>query len=253
DNTAATKDQITAATAQLTAAVTVYQAAAVVPIDPTNLVGQWTFDEIATATVAATVKDYSGNTHDGTIKKGNDYWGALPPPGAAGSGGVPTLAADRYGNANRALHFDHGANVEIPYATALNPAAMTLSAWAKPDVNSPIVNNQYFISMNRWNGWKLNFQDTPRAFFTATYDDPAVPVTAQCCLDRDQNVGTAPQGEWHHYVVTFGPGHEVFYIDGVLVYDWTNIPAQAKITQLANPVNLVFGQDLPSTGYSTNS
>jgi hypothetical protein len=253
DNTASTKDQITAATAQLAAAVTAYQAAAIVPIDPTNLVGQWTFNEITAAAVGATVKDYSGNSHDGTIKKGNDYWGAIPPPGAAGSGGVPALAADRYGDAGKALHFDHGANVEIPYTTALNPPAMTLSLWAKPDVNSPIVNNQYFIAMNRWNGYKFNFQDTPRAFFTATYDDPSVPVTNHCCLDRDQNVGTAPQGAWHHYVVTFGPGHEIFYIDGVLVYDWTNIPTQAKISQLQSPVNLVFGQDLPSTGYSTNS
>ena len=251
---AATQAQVTAAAATLDAAVVTFNGQLVTAIDPTNLAGQWTFDEITSAVANAVVKDYSGNSRNGAIKKGHDYWGAMPPPGLAGSGGVPTLVADRYGIAGKALHFDKGANVEIPYSTGLNPGIISLSAWAKPDVNSPIVNNQYFISMNRWNGYKLNFQDTPRAFFTATYDNPAAvpPVVKACCFDRDQNVGTAPQGAWHHYVVTFGNGHEIFYIDGVLVNDWNNTPG--TISLLTSPgVALVFGQDLPTSGYSLNS
>jgi hypothetical protein len=58
------------------------------------------------------------------------------------------------------------------------------------------------------------------------------------------------QGKWWHIVVTFGGGHMVFYLDGVMVKDWDNTPGTA-ISQSAAPVNLVFGQDLPSTGYST--
>ena len=232
-----TQTQVTAAIANLAAATSTYATNLVTAIDPTNLVGQWTFDVIAAATVGTIVKDYSGNGHDGAIKVGFSFWGA----------GTPTLDADRYGNDARALHFNKGGNVEIPYPTSLNPPIMSLSLWAKPDVNNPIVNNQYFISMNRWNGYKFNFQDTPRAFFTATYDDPtALPaVTKKCCYDRDQNVGSAPQGAWHHYVVTFGGGHEIFYIDGILVNDWSNTPG--TISLLASPVNLVFGQALPTS------
>ena len=165
NSTTATQLQVNAAVATLAAAVTTFAGQLVTAIDAANLSGQWTFDEIGTIAVNAVVKDYSGNSHDGAIKVGHAFWGA----------GTPTLAADRYGDAGKALHFDQGGNVEIPYAAALNPPVMSLSVWAKPDVNNPIVNNQYFISMNRWNGYKWNFQDTPRAFFTATYNDAIRP------------------------------------------------------------------------------
>ncbi len=236
----ATQAQINAAQASLAAATTTFNGQLVTAIDPTNLSGQWTFDEIASATAGATVKDYSGNSHDGLIKVGHAFFGA----------GTPTLVADRYGLSGKALHFDQGANVEIPYSAGLNPPSMSISVWAKPDVNNPIHNDSYFISMNRWNGWKFNFQSTPRAFFTVTYDNAAAnpPVTKVCCYDRDQNVGIAPQGQWHHYVMTFGGGHEIFYIDGILVNDWNNTPG--TISSLTAPVNLVFGQDLPTNGYS---
>jgi hypothetical protein len=245
DDATATQEEVTSATVALAAALTTYSTLIVVPIDPANLVAQWTFDEIGTAAVGANVKDYSGNAHNGSMKTGHEFWG----------GGVPTLAADRYGVAGKAVHFNEGGNVEVPYATGLNPPVISISLWAKPDVNSPIINNQYFLSMNRWNGWKFNFQDFPRAFFTATYDNAAAnpPVTNVCCYDRDQNAGSAPQGEWHHYVLTFGGGHEVFYIDGTLIYDWGAVPAEGvpgTISLLANPVNLVIGQDLPTSGYS---
>ena len=238
---ASTQVQVTAAAATLAAAVTTFTGQLVIPIDPTNLAGQWTFDEITSATVGAVVKDYSGNLRNGTIKAGHAFWGA----------GTPTLVADRYGIAGKALQFNLGGNVEIPYSTGLNPPIMSLSVWAKPDVSSPAINNQYFIAMNRWNGWKFNFQDTPRAFFTATYDNAAAvpPVTKVCCYDRDQNVGTSIQGSWHHYVVTFGNGNETFYIDGVLVFNWTNTPG--TISLLTTPVNLVFGADLPTSVYVT--
>ncbi|MDZ4716000.1 MAG: LamG domain-containing protein [Cytophagales bacterium] len=236
DNAATTQIQVTAGAATLADAVVVFNGKLVTPIDPTNLAGHWTFDEIPTASVGAVVKDYSGNSRNGAIKIGHAFWGA----------GTPTLAPDRYGIAGKALYFNLGANVEIPYSTGLNPPNMSISVWAKPDVNSPILNNQYFISMNRWNGWKFNFQDTPRAFFTTRWDNAG--LTNQCCYDRDQNVGTAPQGEWHNYVVTFGGGNTTFYIDGVLVFQFTNTPG--TITTLLAPVALVLGQDLPTGAYS---
>jgi hypothetical protein len=236
DDATAIQATVTNATVALAAALSAYEAQKVVPIDPTNLVGQWTFDQIASAAVDAVVKDYSGNSRDGVIKSGHAFWG----------GGTPTLSADRYGDANKALHFDQGGNVEIPYNTALNPTTMSISLWAKPDVNDPIVNNQYMIAMNRWNGYKLNFQSDPKAFFTVKADVPG--VTDPAYYDRDNASPLVAQGEWWHVVVTFGEGHMMFYLNGILVKDWDNTPGTAILQD--SPVNLVFGQDLPSNGYS---
>lgn len=236
DDATAVQATVTNATVALAAALAAYDAQKIVPIDPSNLIGQWTFDQIATAAAGAVVKDYSGNARDGAIKAGHAFWG----------GGTPTLVADRYGDANKALHFNQGGNVEIPYNTALNPTTMSISLWAKADVNNPIVNNQYMIAMNRWNGYKLNFQADPKAFFTVKAVVPG--VTDPAYYDRDNASPIVTQGAWWHIVVTFGGGHMMFYLNGILVKDWDNTPGTA-ILQSA-PVNLVFGQDLPSTGYS---
>jgi hypothetical protein len=234
----ATQAVVTNANVALAAAVAAYNAQAIVPIDPTNLIGQWTFDQLTAATVSTVVKDYSGNGRDGTIKAGHAYWGA----------GVPTLVADRYGIAGKALHFDKGSNVEIPYNTALNPTTMSISLWAKADVNSPVINNQYMVSMNRWNGYKLQFQDSPKAFFTVKATVPSVVDPAY--YDRDNAAPIVTQGQWLHIVVTFGGGHMIFYFNGILVKDWDNTPGSA-ISISGAPVSLVFGQDLPTGGYST--
>jgi len=237
DDATVTQAIVTNANAALTAAIATYNSLIVVPIDPTNLVGQWTFDQLTATTAGTVVKDYSGNGRDGAIKAGHVFWGA----------GIPALVADRYGIAGKALHFDKGSNVEIPYNTALNPTTMSISLWAKADVNSPIVNNQYMVSMNRWNGYKLQFQDSPKAFFTVKADVAGVVDPAY--YDRDNASPLVTQGEWWHIVVTFGGGHMLFYLNGVMVKDWDNTPGTA-VSQSAAPVNLIFGQDLPSTGYS---
>ena len=238
DDATATQVTVTNAGVALAAAVATYDSQKVVPIDPANLVGQWTFDEITSAVAGAVIKDYSGNGRNGTIKEGHSFWGA----------GLPVLAADRYGDDNKALHFDKGSNVEIPYNAALNPTEMSVSMWAKADVNDPIVNNQYMISLNRWNGFKLNFQDSPKAFFTAKADVVGNPDPQY--YDRDNASPLVTQGKWWHIVVTFGNGHMIFYLDGVMVKDWDNTPGTA-VSLSADPVNLVFGQDLPTSKYET--
>src|SRR5258708_17687200 len=102
DDTIATQAQVTAAAANLAAAVTTYGNALVTAIDPDNLIGQWTFDEITSAVAEAIVKDYTSGNHNGALKAGDAHW--------AGTG-VPSLATDRYGIAGKALHFDKGQNV----------------------------------------------------------------------------------------------------------------------------------------------
>jgi hypothetical protein len=246
DNTAATQVQVNAAIANLAAALATYASNLVTAIDPTNLVGQWTFDEITSPAVDAVVKDYSGNGRNGALKEGHVHWAG---------GGVATLAADRYTRAGKALHFDKGQNVEVPYNTALNPAAaISISLWFKSDVEATVYADQYMVAMNRWNGYKLQTQSTPRMFFTARVVKPAGDTTY---YNYDQHDGTLVQGTWYHAVVTFGGGHEVFYINGVKIYDWGAVPAEAvpgNIVSLAGkPVNLTFGQDLPTSKYSTDS
>ncbi len=264
-NTATTQVQETAATAQLTAAVTAYQAAAVVPIDAADLVGQWTFDELTTAIAGTTVKDYSGNNFNGKITAGlpnlstSAYfpWSGYATPAT----NIPTQTTDRYGNANKALHFQAGANVEVPYNAALNPPQMSISLWAKADSipgdPGKYWANNYMLSMYSWHGWKFQIQDTPRAFFTAHVSGVNTPALGNSSdssyYDRDMNVGKiSPLVKWYHYVVTFGGGSESFYINGILVYTWTNVPGTI-VNMAAHPVSLVIGQEFATSAYNTTS
>ncbi|HTJ50616.1 MAG TPA: LamG domain-containing protein [Cyclobacteriaceae bacterium] len=261
-NVSATKDQITAATAQLTAAVTAYQAAIVVPIAAADMVGQWTFDEITSAVVGTTVKDYSGNGHNGTLQAGHAYWSTTagypyatyPAPAT----NIPTIATDRYGN-QHALHFLAGSNVQIPYSAALNPqTAITISLWAKADTlpnqaSYKYYANNYMVALSRWNGYKFQFQDTPRAFFTVDHDGTNYD-------NQDNNATITSLTKWLHYAVTFTSGTMSFYINGQLTYSWTTASETGGLVLLNGvagtntaPVDLVFGQDLPTSAYSTNS
>lgn len=230
----ATQTEVNNANVNLQAAITTYEGKVITPIAPANLMAHWKFDE-GTGTTA---NDASDNNHDGTFETGHELWGA----------GTPTWTADRYNNANKAIYFDAGANIEVPYSTQLNPEKMTISLWMKQDVNTPnILNNQYMVALNRWNGWKLNMQDSPKAFMTVKADvagseDPAY-------YDRDNADPILTQGDWYHVVVTFGDGHMIFYVNGTKVKDWDNTPGTG-IDISANPINLTIGQDLPTDKYT---
>jgi hypothetical protein len=261
-STSSTQTQVTAATAQLTAAVATYQAAVVAPIDAANLVGQWTFDELTAAAVGTSVKDYSGNAHNGTLQAGHAYWSTTPGfPYAtytAPATNVPTITTDRFG-AQHALHFLAGANVDVPYSTALNPqTAITISLWAKADTllgqgTYKYWANNYMVALSRWNGYKFQFQDTPRAFFTVDHDGSSFD-------NQDCNATINSLTKWLHYAVTFTSGTMSFYINGQLTYSWTTANETGGLVLLNGaagtataPVDLVFGQDLPTSAYSTDS
>lgn len=224
----ASQTEVNNANVNLQAAIATYEGKIITPIAPANLMAHWKFDE-GTGTTAG---DASANNLDGTFKTGDAFWGA----------GNPTWTADRYGNANSAIYFNAGANVEVPYNTKLNPDNLTISLWMKQDVNDPILNNQYMVALNRWNGWKLNMQADPKAFMTIKADGPT-------WYDRDNADPILTQGDWYHVVVTFGGGHMVFYVNGVMVKDWDNTPGTA-IDISANPINLTIGQDLPTDKYT---
>lgn len=213
--------------ANLNAAIAAYQTKIIVAIDPANLVGQWTFDEIASSAAGAVVKDYSGNGRNGTIKVGHAFFGA----------GTATLATDRYGIAGKALLLDKGANVEVPYNTALNSPSMSFSAWVKLSE----VRNNRFIGLHSWIGYKVEVQDGNRPFATIGHSGGS--------YDRDATVAIG-QNSWYHLVVTYTANSMVFYINGVLIKTWTDTPNAAAA--LPTPYNLVLGCDFPTDKYAAD-
>jgi len=180
--------------------------------------------------------DASGNGLDGTAMAGYAAWG----------GGTPVLTTDRGGNADMAYYFDGGANIEVPYTTILNPGMITLSWWIYMEERP---NNDYMISMDRWNCYKVNLQDGDKVFFTTKVPNPDVPGEF-VWNDRDHaaDVGLTKE-TWYHLAVTFGAGHMIFYIDGVMVKDWDDVPNSTIVDISAEPTNLVFGQNKPTSTF----
>jgi hypothetical protein len=194
-----TQVQVDNSVTTLTQAITAFEGKTIVPIEPTALVGHWTFDD-GTGTVAM---DHSGGSRDGTLKAGL----------ASNGAGIPAWATDRYGNAKKALAFDKGAWVEVPYSSAINPGQITICLWAKANV---IKGGNKFLGLNRWEGYKFQLQDTPKAFFTGA-------TVADGIFDRDTDPVLSID-TWYHLVVTFGGGHTTFYVNGIAGTDWDNTP-----------------------------
>jgi len=220
-----TQSTVTGAAANLEAAIIAYQAKIIEAIDPTNLVGQWTFDELTSAAAGTAVVDYSGNSRNGTIKAGHATFGA----------GTATLASDRYGEAGKALLLDKGANVEIPFNTAFNQPAMSFSAWVK----LAEVRNNRFIGLYSWIGYKFEVQDGNRPFLSITHSGGT--------YDRDAAVAIG-QNAWYHLVATFEAGKMNFFVNGILVKAWTDTPNAAKV--ISPTFNLVLGCDFPTDKYA---
>lgn len=222
-NANSTQKQVNAANANLQTAIDVYMGKKVAPIAAADLIGRWKFDE-GTGLVAM---DDSPNGFDGTFKTGAASWGA----------GFPTWTTDRHGNVGKAIAFDDGANIEIPYNSKLNPTAMTISVW----VNAAEVRaDNRFMGLQSWIGYKFQLQSENSPFFTAGHSGGAYDKSAETTL---------PINEWYHLVVTFGDGKTIFYINGDMAKTWTDTP-NPMISIAAKPYNLVFGQDFPTDKYS---
>lgn len=209
----------------LTAATTAYRAATITPVAAAALVGHWSFDEGS----GTTAGDVSGHAFSGAFKAG-----------PAMKGGVsPSWTSDRKGDGGKAIQFNNGASVEVPYNTALNPTALSMALWIKVDT---IDANNRFIGLQSWLGFKFQVQDLNHLFSTVQ--------TSQGDYDRDSETAI-PANQWHHVAVTFVDGRTVFYIDGDVVHVWTDTPGTASSIS-ATPYNLVFGADFPVDKYSLN-
>lgn len=237
-NTAATQADITNACAQLEAAITTYQSNLIKEIAAANLVGFWKMNGNA--------NDSSGNGHDGALTIGHLTYG----------GGSVTPTTDRFGNVDMAYHFDHGGNIDIPYASALNPQQMSISLWAKKSTAGRVWDPSTYtmIAMNRWNGYKFQLQGGNLPFYTVK---AVLPANADTVIyDRDDAGTPVDNDVWYHLVVTYGGDLMKFYINGILIYTWPGplgenpVPGTA-FSIASTPIDLVIGQDLPTSKYLT--
>ena len=210
------------AIANLSAAVALFKSKTIVPIAQANLVAQWTFSE-GTGT---TVTDASSNHLVGTFMEGHTV--------IHGRGPLPTWCPDRYGVANQALHFSYGGHIEVPYTSILAPAQMTISLWFQ--VDSLNLADNYMISEDWWEGYKLNLQTATKPFFTF--------FNGTNIYDRDWNANGITDHNWHHLVVTLTAGVESYYGDGVLIYTWNDVTGGIVIQK---PQTYVIGQAQPNT------
>jgi concanavalin A-like lectin/glucanase superfamily protein len=236
-DTKATQTSVNNTVAQLNAAIAAYQGHLIKEIAAVNLIGYWKMNGNA--------NDSSGNGNNGVITPGHAYYGA----------GVLAPIADRFGRAGMAYHFDKGSNIDVPYKASLNPAEMTISLWAQWDSVGRTINTDTYtmVAMNRWNGYKFQLQSSHLPFYTVkVVKGTAVGDTT--IYDRDDAGVAVAKNTWRHLVVTFKSGVESFYIDGDLVKTWdssTPNPVPGNAFTLANPIDFVIGQDLPTNKYLT--
>ncbi|WP_282160914.1 LamG-like jellyroll fold domain-containing protein [Ulvibacterium marinum] len=199
DNASSTQAQVDAALVSLNSAIDSYNAAVIEEIDPDNLVGHWKFDDGSGTTVA----DDSGNDFTGTF-------GAETMLDAAAAN--PVWTADRFGTADKALLFDKGSKVTVPYNAAINPPMMSISVWIRVDENRE---SNRFIGLHEWVGYKFQTQSADKAFFTSH--------TTEGTFDKDTDPPLV-LGTWYHLVVTVGDGNTTFFINGAQTQQWTDTP-----------------------------
>jgi hypothetical protein len=200
--TTLTQTQIDNLVIQLTAAMNTFSTQAYSYIDESlYLNAGWHFDEGTgtTATAFSTVK------HVGTFTLGNtSIFGA--------DAALPTWVTGVKGG--KAIYLHDGAHLEVPYTSSFLPTNLTVSVWIKPDV---LYENNYIISQNFWNGYKLQTQGGGKPFFTYKKVDGGI-------IDADNETDNSiVAGVWNHIVITVdGTTKELkFFINGSLTKTWT--------------------------------
>lgn len=197
-----TEAQVTNLNVNLTAAKKTFGTQIYGYIDETlYLNAGWHFDE-GTGTIATA---FSTVKHVGTFTKGNaGVFGA--------NAALPTWVDGVKGG--KAISLDKGAHLEVPYTTAFLPANITISVWIKP---SELYENNYILSQNYWNGYKLQTQGGGKPFFTYKKVDGGI-------IDADNETDNSIKiNVWNHVVITLnGTSKELkFFVNGTLTKTWT--------------------------------
>jgi hypothetical protein len=199
-----TQAQIDNLVIQLNAAMTLLKTKAFAYIDESlYLNAGWHFDE-GTGTTATS---YAAGKQVATFKGGNKVI-----LGTAAVAAPTWVAGVKGGNA---IHVNGGAHLEAPYTTSFLPVNLTISVWVKPD---SLYENNYIVSQNFWQGYKLQTQGGGKPFFTYKTSTGAV-------IDADNETDSSiKKNVWNHIVVSVNATtqEEKIYVDGTLTKTWTN-------------------------------
>lgn len=196
-----TQAQIDNLVTQLTEAMNTFEAQAYGFIDESlYLTAGWHFDEGTGETATA----FSGTAHVATFKRGS----------TAVLGDAAEMPTWVDGVSGKAIHYNKGAHLEVPYTTAFLPANLTISVWVKPD---ELYEHNYIVSQNYWQGYKLQTQGGGKPFFTYKKVDGGI-VDADNETDNSITVG-----QWNHIVISVdGVAKELkFFVNGTLTKTWT--------------------------------
>lgn len=187
---------------QLSEAMTDFQSRAYGFIDESvHLTAGWHFDEGTGTTATA----YSTVKHVAVFKDGHASIFAAEAMAPSWVEGV---------DGGSAIYLNNGAHLEVPYTTAFLPANLSISVWIKP---IELYENNYILSQNYWNGYKLQTQGGGKPFFTYKKQDGGI-------IDADNETDNSIKANvWNHIVITVnGSTNElVFYVDGVHTKTWT--------------------------------
>ena len=211
---------------QLTEAMNTFEAQAYGFIDEAlYLNAGWHFDEGTGTTATA----FSTTKHVATFFKGNTV--------IMGASAMSPSWVDGV-NGGKAVYLDKGAHLEVPYTTAFLPVDFTLSVWVKPDA---LYENNYIVSQNYWNGYKLQTQGGGKPFFTYKKVDGGI-------IDADNETDNSVKaGQWNHIVVSVnGTTKELkFYVNGTLTKTWTeankSIGPLTRILTAPDPQPFIIG------------
>lgn len=169
--------------------------------ETTSLVAGWHFDEGTGTTATA----YSATKHVATFKTGNATVFTTDAMAPTWVDGVKE---------GKAVYLNNGAHLEVPYNAAFLPSNLTISVWVKP---LELYENNYILSQNYWNGYKLQTQGAGKPFFTYKKADGDI-------IDADNETDNSIKADqWNHIVITLdGTAKELsFYVNGLLTKTWT--------------------------------
>lgn len=192
-----TQSAVEALVTQLTEARATFLKKAYGAIDESAVIAKWTFDTDAT----------------NQVSEGVNKWTAVCKESPSC---FPNKVAPKFveGVNGKAVMLEDGAHLEVSdfSQAAVTPLNFSISAWVK---TSKTYANNYIVSYNYWNTWKLQVQDQNKPFFTFATDAGI----ADADNETDQSV---KEGEWTMVTVTLSlTDHTLnFYINGELTKSW---------------------------------
>ncbi len=198
-----TTAQISDLITQVNEAINTFKSLQNIVIDDTlYLNAGWHFDEGS----GNTATSFSSTEHMATFFKGNAVlFGA--------SAEMPAWVSGVKGGS--AVHLNMGAHLEVPYTNSFLPVDLSISVWVKPD---NLYENNFIVSQNYWNGYKLQTTGAGKPFFTYKTVDGLY-------VDADnESDNSIKAGQWNYIVVTLNETKKElkFFINGVLTKTWTD-------------------------------